>query len=369
MNARRNRPKKSTNRPFIAGGLAYLDLPKQDGTGELALVQVPFSARPWNAARRLACAPCAYAPCRMDMECSRRTSARRADDVPLAWSPVDFPTQPNFLTYNHDAPRKPVPNFGGCMIQVEHLTKRFPLQGGESVLAVNDLSFAVQAGEVYGLLGPNGAGKTTTLRMLLGLLRPTSGSTAIAGFGSSEFPDEVKRRVGLVSASAGLYPGLSVREMLLFFADLYGVDDDTARSELVKLSRMLGLDELLDRRCANLSTGQRQRVSLARALIHRPPVMLLDEPTLGLDVIGSQVIIEYIEFLRGEGKAVILTTHHLDDAERLCTRFGLMHRGELVTEGTLAELRDRTGCTSLIDMFLKLSKTGPALSLNVPAVH
>jgi ABC-2 type transport system ATP-binding protein/sodium transport system ATP-binding protein len=247
------------------------------------------------------------------------------------------------------------------MIQVEHLTKRFPLPGGGSLLAVDDVSFAVGPGEVYGLLGPNGAGKTTTLRMLLGLLRPTSGQASIAGFGSARHPDEVKRRVGLVSAGAGLYQGLTVRELLLFFADLYAVPADAAGRELARLRDLLGLADVLDRRCANLSTGQRQRVSLARALIHRPPVMLLDEPTLGLDVLGSQVIIEYIDLLRREGKAVILTTHHLDDAERLCTRFGLLHRGRLVIEGNLAELRARTGCTSLIDMFLTLSKVGPAL--------
>jgi sodium transport system ATP-binding protein len=250
------------------------------------------------------------------------------------------------------------------MISVQELTKRFPLPDGNSLLAVNRLSFQVQPGEVYGLLGPNGAGKTTTLRMILGLLRPTSGQASIAGFGSSQHPDEVKRRVGLVAANAGLYPGLTVREMLLFFADLYAISDVQAQHELTRLSQLLGLHDILDRRCVNLSTGQRQRVSLARALIHRPPVMLLDEPTLGLDVLASQVIIEYIEMLRGEGKAVILTTHHLDDAERLCTRFGLMHLGKLVSEGTLGELRERTGCQNLIDMFLKLSKVGPALNLS-----
>jgi sodium transport system ATP-binding protein len=247
------------------------------------------------------------------------------------------------------------------MIVVDELTKRFPLPGGGSLLAVNRLSFSVQAGEVYGLLGPNGAGKTTTLRMLLGLLHPTSGQASIAGFGSAEYPDEVKRRVGYVSANAGLYHGLTVREMLLFFAELYAVPDGQSGVELDRLAKLIGLQEILDRRCANLSTGQRQRVSLARALIHRPPVMLLDEPTLGLDVLGTQVIMEYIELLRKEGKAVILTTHHLDDAERLCTRFGLLHQGELVSEGTLVELRERTGCQSLMDMFLKFSRVGRAL--------
>ncbi|MCI0377667.1 MAG: ABC transporter ATP-binding protein [Gemmataceae bacterium] len=247
------------------------------------------------------------------------------------------------------------------MIEVERLTKCFLLLGGRTLTAVNELSFTVRAGEVYGLLGPNGAGKTTTLRMLLGLLKPTSGQASIAGFGSSNHPDEVKRRVGLVSAGSGLYQGLTAREMLLFFADLYAVPPSAAFQELNRLSRLLGLDDFLEQRCATLSTGQRQRVNLARALIHRPPVMLLDEPTLGLDVLARQVVTEYIDHLRQEGKAVILTTHHLEEAERHCTRFGLLHKGQLVSEGTLADLQARTGCTTLMEMFLKLSKVGPAL--------
>lgn len=246
------------------------------------------------------------------------------------------------------------------MIRVEHLTKCFPTPDG-TLTAVDDLSFSVEPGEVYGLLGPNGAGKTTTLRMILGLLKPTRGQASIAGFGSAQAPNEVKRRVGLVSANAGLYQALTVSEMLLFFADLYGVPLERARIEMKRLAHLLGLEEILGRRCGVLSTGQRQRVSLARALVHRPPVMLLDEPTLGLDVLGSQVVTEYIEHLRQEGKAVILTTHHLDEAQRLCTRFGLMHRGKLVSEGTLEELQEQTGCQSLFEMFRRLSNVGPAL--------
>jgi len=247
------------------------------------------------------------------------------------------------------------------MIQVDKLSKHFPLPGGGELVAVNELSFTVSAREVYGLLGPNGAGKTTTLRMILGLLTPTRGQAAIAGFGSSQFPDEVKRRVGYVSANAGLYQGLSVREMLLFFADLYGVPIANADGELARLTELLGLRDFLNQRCGTLSTGQRQRVNLARALIHRPPVMLLDEPTLGLDVLATQIVTEYIEHLKDEGKAVILTTHHLDQAERLCTRFGLLHKGRLVIEGTLTDLREQTGCSNLTEMFLKLSEVGPAL--------
>jgi ABC-2 type transport system ATP-binding protein/sodium transport system ATP-binding protein len=247
------------------------------------------------------------------------------------------------------------------MIEVRELTKRFPLAGGGELTAVDGLSFSVAPGEVYGLLGPNGAGKTTTIRMILGLLPPTSGSAAIDGLSSREHPEEVKRRVGLVSASAGLYQWLTARELLLFFADLYGVPPDRAETELVRLADMMGLKPLLGRRCATLSTGQKQRVQLARALIHRPQVLLLDEPTLGLDVLGSQVIVEYIGLLRSEGKSVIVTTHRLDEAERLCDRFGLMHGGRLVREGTLAQLRETTGCAGLVEMFLSLAQVGPVL--------
>jgi ABC-2 type transport system ATP-binding protein/sodium transport system ATP-binding protein len=247
------------------------------------------------------------------------------------------------------------------MIQVQELTKVFPLPGGSEIIAVNKVSFTVPPGEVYGLLGPNGAGKTTTLRMILGLLVPTSGHASIDGLASSQHPDEVKRRVGLVSASAGVYQSLSAREMLRFFADLYGVAPVEAERRLERLSALLGLDRFLDQPCATLSTGQKQRVNLARSLIHDPPVMLLDEPTLGLDVFGTQVVTEFIGHLRDEGKAVILCTHGLDEAQRLCGRFGLMDRGRIVSEGTLQELRELSGCESLVEMFLKLSRAGPAL--------
>lgn len=248
------------------------------------------------------------------------------------------------------------------MIEVEQLTKRFPLPGGGELVAVDQLSFSVPAGEVYGLLGPNGAGKTTTLRMLLGLLRPSEGRATIAGFRSDESPEEVKRRVGLVSANTGLYQWLTAREMLLFFADLYGVAPAAARQRLARLSELLGIVEYLDRRCATLSTGQKQRVNLARALIHDPPVVLLDEPTLGLDIIGSQVINEYVEHLRDRGHAVIVCTHRLDEAERLCNRFGLMHKGRIVSEGTLEELREQIGCSSLVEMFMRVAQIGRALA-------
>ena len=243
------------------------------------------------------------------------------------------------------------------MIRVENVTRCFTAPGGADVRAVDSISFHVAAGEVFGLLGPNGAGKTTTLRIILGLLRPTSGQASIGGYGVAASPDEVKRRVGLVSAGAALYQHLTVREMLLFCADLYRTPPREARDELDRLAGLFGFVDFIDRRCGTLSTGQRQRVHLARALIHRPPVLLLDEPTSGLDVLGSQVVAEFIAHARSEGKAVLLTTHQLDEAERLCDRFGLLHRGRLVSSGTLAELRAASDCDTLVEMFLKLAAT------------
>src|SRR5580704_3888938 len=241
------------------------------------------------------------------------------------------------------------------MISVHELTKTF-VNHQREIVAVDHLTFSVRPGEVYGLLGPNGAGKTTTVRMILGLLTPTSGYAEVEGLRSSEFPDEVKRRVGLVSASAGLYQWLTSREILLFFADLYGLDPDRAEERLRQLSELMDLRPFLDQRCSTLSTGQRQRVQLARALIHDPPIMLLDEPTRGLDVFGSQAIFEYIGQLRQQGRAVIVTTHRLDEAQRLCDRFGLMLRGRFVLEGTLEELRRQTGQETIVEMFMGLTK-------------
>ncbi len=238
------------------------------------------------------------------------------------------------------------------MITVHELTKRFWVSGRE-ILAVDHLGFSLGAGEVYGLLGPNGAGKTTTIRMVVGLLRPDEGYAEVAGYRTSDMPDEVKSRIGMVSAAAGLYPTLTVKEMLLFYADLYRMDLGEARNSLDRLSDLFQLTDLLNRRCCTLSTGQKQRVTLARALMHDPPVMLLDEPTRGLDVIGTQVVFNYISHLREEGKAVIVCTHRLDEAERLCDRFGLLDRGRVLLEGTLDELRGATGCNTLIEMFMR----------------
>ncbi len=240
------------------------------------------------------------------------------------------------------------------VVETHNLTKTYGSRRG-----VTGVNLVVEAGEIFGFLGPNGAGKTTTLRMVLGLLRPESGYAEVDGFRSSTDADEVKARIGFVSAGAGLYQWLTVRELLLFFGDVYGVSPDAAAEAIERLSRVLDLTKFIDQRCGTLSTGQNQRVVLARALIHDPPIMLLDEPTRGLDVVGSQVIFDYLQLLRDQGKAVIVCTHRLEQAERVCDRFGMMLGGRVAAEGTLEELRTHFGKEALVDMFLKLlAETG-----------
>lgn len=239
------------------------------------------------------------------------------------------------------------------MIEASQLTKRFVLDSGVKT-AVDRLSFRVMPGEVYGLLGPNGAGKTTTLRMVMGLLQPDEGHVKVDGVQNAPGSLAVLAKLGMISTNDGVYPWLSVREMLSYFADLYAVPLAVSQRRIAELAQRLEIETILEQRCSTLSTGQRQRVILARGLIHDPPVMLLDEPTRGLDIVGSRTTFEYIDLLRSQGKAVLLSTHRLDEAERLCDRFGLLHGGRLRYEGTLLELRAATGKEHLVDIFLDL---------------
>jgi sodium transport system ATP-binding protein len=241
------------------------------------------------------------------------------------------------------------------MIIVEHLCKSY----GEGVHALNGVSFSVAPGVAYGLLGPNGAGKTTTLRIIMGLLQPTSGEATILGCRVSQQPLRIKSMIGLVSASAGLYQWLTPREVLHYFAAGFGLDAATTANRVQHLCEVMELKRFMDRRCATLSTGQTQRVNLARALIHDPPVVLLDEPTRGLDVVGAKIVFDYVAYLRQQNKAIIVCTHQLDEAERLCDCYGLLHRGNLKYQGTLADLQHATGEQSLVDMFLKFLRDEP----------
>lgn len=157
-----------------------------------------------------------------------------------------------------------------------------------------------------------------------------------------------------MSASSGLYQWLTPRELLAYFGNGYGLTTSAVEQQIEKLGELMGLNDFLDRRCAGLSTGQKQRVNLARSLVHDPPVVLMDEPTRGLDVVGAKVVFDYVDRLRDEQKAVVVCTHQLEEAERLCDRFGLLHHGQLRYEGTLPELRDQSGQHTLVEMFLAL---------------
>lgn len=254
------------------------------------------------------------------------------------------------------------------MIEVHQLSKAFEVNG-RKFLAVDDVSFSVSPGTVYGLLGPNGAGKTTTMRMVLGLLRPDSGYSEVSGMRSDVDSDGVKRQVGFVTSAGGVYQWLTAREMLSFFGDIYGISVSQTRNQIEQLSSLLDFQHILDQRCTTLSTGEKQRINLARALMHDPPVMILDEPTLGLDVVGSQTIFSYIELLKSKGKAVILCTHRLEQAQRVCDQFGMLHKGAIVREGALEQLRQQTGRNDLVEMFVDLIAQDKANTPNRGAIR
>lgn len=240
------------------------------------------------------------------------------------------------------------------MVVVEDLVKAFPTAAGPEKLAVAGLSFTVHAGEIYGLLGPNGAGKTTTLRMLSGLIRPTSGRANVNGLDVVDDPMAAKRAIGFLTANTGLYQRLSPRELLPYFGELCGLDKAALRRRTEELIAFLDMGEFADLRCGALSTGQKQRTNIARALVADPPVLILDEPTLGLDVLTNRIILDFIRREREHGKAILLSTHYLNEAETLCDRIGLLHQGKLVAEGDMPALRVQTGQERLTDIFLTL---------------
>ena len=240
------------------------------------------------------------------------------------------------------------------MVVADKLVKVFPTPDGGEKRAVDGLSFQVAQGQIYGLLGPNGAGKTTTLRLLSGLMVPTSGSATIAGYDVANEPTGAKRSLGFLTANTGLYQRLTGRELLIYFAKLHGMDRDRAAKRTEYLIEWLGMEDFADLRCGALSSGQKQRVNIARALVADPPILIMDEPTLGLDVLSNRTILEFIRRERDEGKTIILSTHYLDEAESMCDRIGLLHDGRLVAEGDLDSLRKLSGEERLTSIFLKL---------------
>jgi len=214
------------------------------------------------------------------------------------------------------------------------------------------ISFEAHSGEIFGLLGPNGAGKTTTLRIICTLLAPDAGSVNVLGFDTRTAPQEVRRRVGVVTAEIGVYPRLTARENIAYFAELSGLLDGRLRQRVGAVIERLDMASFASQRAESLSSGQKQKVAIARAIVHDPPVLMFDEPTSNLDVLASREIREFMVESKGRGKCVIFSTHVLHDAERLCDRVTIIHQGRVIASGTTADVRGSR--QDLEDSFLSL---------------
>ena len=238
------------------------------------------------------------------------------------------------------------------VIAARHVTKTFSDKKRGRIHAVDDVSFSVTPGQIYGLLGANGAGKTTTLRILATLLQPTSGSAVVAGHDVVTEPQRVRANVGFLAASTALYGRLTARETIAYFGRLNGLARDDIARRTKELADALGMHEFLDRRCDTFSTGMKQKTSIARTLIHDPAVMIFDEPTLGLDIMAARTIVQFVRDCRQRGKTVIYSTHIMSEVEKLCDVVGIIHGGRLLAEGTLPELRARYRQQDMEEIFV-----------------
>jgi sodium transport system ATP-binding protein len=214
------------------------------------------------------------------------------------------------------------------------------------------ISFVAKAGEIFGLLGPNGAGKTTTLRIICTLLSPDAGTVEVLGFDTLKASEEVRRRVGVVTADIGVYPRLSARENIAYFAQLSGVPDGDVKRRVDSVIERLDIGTFAGQRAETLSSGQKQKVAIARAIVHDPQVLMFDEPTSNLDVLASKEVRDFMVESKGHGKCVIFSTHVMHDAERLCDRITILHEGQVVASGPTADVRG--GRRDLEDAFLEL---------------
>ena len=237
-------------------------------------------------------------------------------------------------------------------VWVSGLTKVFHDESRGEVRAVDGIDFECRAGEIFGLLGANGAGKTTTLRMLATILAPTEGRATLMGHDAATEPEAVRRNLGFYSASTALYPRLTARETIEFFARINGVPSDRVTGRVTALVARFGLGEYADARVDKLSQGMKQKVSIARTVAHDPPLLIFDEPTVGLDVLNAIDMQKVIAELRAEGKAIIFSTHIMSEAEKLCDRIAIIHRGRIHACDTLAGLREATGLRYLEDIFV-----------------
>src|SRR5215472_14063554 len=233
------------------------------------------------------------------------------------------------------------------MIEARQLVKRFQDRKRGPLCAVDGVSFCCKPGQIYGLLGANGAGKTTTLRILATILAPTEGTAVVAGHDVTKEPQKVRSCVGFLSTATALYGRLSAREIVEYFGRLHGLEERVLQRRINELFERLEMNDFRDRRCDKLSTGMKQKASIARTLVHDPAVMIFDEPTVGLDVMAARTIVKFIRECRDAGKTVIFSTHVMSEAEKLCDHIGIIHSGKLLAEGSLSELRARNGLRDL----------------------
>src|SRR5438132_10781198 len=240
------------------------------------------------------------------------------------------------------------------MIQVENLAKSFRDLRRGLVLAVDHISFDAYPGEVFGLLGPNGAGKTTAMRILCTVLRPTGGTARVAGYDVRTQAGQVRQHIGFLSANTAIYDRMSAWELVEYFGRLYGLEPEPLRARMEEIFATLQMNQFRDVLGAKMSTGMRQKVSLARAIVHDPPVLIFDEPTAGLDVLVARAVLQNIERLRAEGKCIVFSTHIMREVEKLCDRVAIVSRGRIRACGTLRELRDRYEQQDLEELFFQL---------------
>src|ERR1041385_8681230 len=243
-------------------------------------------------------------------------------------------------------------------VAVQNLTKTFYDEGRGVIKAVDSISFECHEGEIFGLLGSNGAGKTTTLRMLSTILAPTSGTATMMGHDVVKSPQGVRKNLGFYSATTALYPRLTTRETIEFFARINQYPSSRVSERVDDLIRRFGLEKYANARVEKLSSGMKQKVSIARTVAHDPAILIFDEPTVGLDVLNALEVQESIAELRSEGKTIIFSTHIMSEAERLCDRIAIIHNGHILASDTLTGLRESTGQHYLEDIFVLYVKAG-----------
>jgi len=243
-------------------------------------------------------------------------------------------------------------------VEVRGLVKTFYDENRGEIQAVKAVDFECRAGEIFGLLGANGAGKTTTLRMLATILAPTAGTATILGHDVTMEPAAVRRKLGFFSASTALYPRLTARETIEFFARINQYPSDQVPKRVGYLVERFGITSYADARIEKLSTGMKQKVSIARTVAHDPPLLIFDEPTVGLDVLNALEMQEVIKEFRNQGKTIVFSTHIMSEAEKLCDRIAIIHGGRILACDTLEKLRQATGARYLEDIFVHYVK-GP----------